>query len=121
MKTITKSLIVVGVVAVTGLATAPAQALFVQPFIPAPHFPIRHRQHPVDLVTPLIESTLDFVSDFTFLPAPINPYFYNYNRSPFSSYGSGYGSGYGYGSGLDLYGNLGGNLGFNYGFGGYGY
>jgi hypothetical protein len=94
MKTIIQTALVAVIVAAAALTTSQAKAYFYQPWQPSPYYsyPTYYRQT-TDLVTPLVAGNIGLVSNFTYIPAPIHPYFYNYGYnlySPYAPYGFGY-------------------------------
>ncbi|HZZ99423.1 MAG TPA: hypothetical protein VFK07_01805 [Candidatus Paceibacterota bacterium] len=77
---ITSIFIGLAVVFASGLiAFSPAQAYYVQPYLPTsyayPSYGYGYGQP--DLVSSLIRGEVNFVSSFTFVPQPVPLYFYN--------------------------------------------
>jgi hypothetical protein len=103
MKTITKTLLIGGIVVVAGLVTPSAQAYFYQPQYTASERSYLNQQYNnpynygyQDTASQLIQGQLNFVSNFTYIPSPIHSYFFQYYPSYnyFGNYGYNYGFGY---------------------------
>ena len=84
-----KKYIAIGIfVAVGLLATGQVQAYFYQPH-PRAYNPYSYNYGysygygRYDTVTPMIQSHINFVSNFTYIPAPIHPYFFTHYYNPF--------------------------------------
>ena len=115
MKNLTKSLLVVGIVAALGVVTGSAhayyqpsrqsygysynsynygynQGAYYQP-VQAQSYPVYNYPQNQNLVGGLVQSTLNFTNSFTYVAPPIHQYFYQYY--PSYNYG-GYGYGYNY-------------------------
>ena len=100
MKTLKLALFVAIPLAVSALVGSSAQAYFYQPQYQYDQtYQYQQYSNPYqygyrDTVSQLIQGQLNFVSNFTYVPAPIHSYFYNY-YSPYNYYG-GYNYGWGY-------------------------
>jgi hypothetical protein len=92
MKTL-KTALVIGILFIAlGLDSAPAKAYFyqqqiyVQPYQQYQNYYNPYQPRYQNVLGQLVQGNLNLVNSFTYIPAPVHQYFYNY-YSPYGYYG----------------------------------